>query len=452
MVDGDPLASSREAFHSLNFRWLMVLRWAAVVGQTLAVAVVQWWIGIPLPLALIAPIIGAEVVLNLAALRVNRTRRSVGELELAGWVALDLIAFTILLFLSGGPTNPFSFFYIVHVAMAALTLRPLYTWGLVGLSAIGYAALFVWHIPLDTAAGPHWDREDIFLHGSWVAYALGSSCIAYFLHRARRALKQQEELLLEQRELGVQAERLSSLATLAAGAAHELANPLSTIAVVSKELEHDLTKLLGDSEHGKTAVEDVSLVRNQVERCRKILGRMAHTAGEAPGEADSWITLRDLLEEALAELPDKDAIDREVAPELHDAELRCPKEALAQALRVLVDNALDASEGRVQVMARSDADGVRIEVSDTGEGMPHEVLLHAFEPFFTTKPPGKGMGLGLFLARNVAGRLGGGLTLESKSGQGTVAGLWLPPERLRKAEASSSSAEAHPFEPDPAVR
>lgn len=413
----------------LDFRWLMALRWAAVVGQTLAVVVVDRFYRIALPLEPMVGVLVAEVLLNLAALRVSRTRKAPTDREVAAWVAADLTAFTALLYLSGGPSNPFSYFYILHVAMAALTLNPRYTWALVLGSAAGYASLFAWHLPLGPAQNPHFTREQVFQHGAWAAYALGASCLAYFLHRVRAALRLREQLLSEQRELRIQAERLSSLATLAAGAAHELANPLSTIAVVSKELEHELGRLLGN-DASQTAIADVALMRSQVERCRKILGRLAHTAGQAPGEAEDWLTLRRLLEGAVAELPNASRVELEVPSELDQAELYCPKEALAQALRVLLDNALDASE-RPVVMAAELSGQLVIRVVDQGRGMPPDVLQRAQEPFFTTKPPGKGMGLGLFLARNVVSRLDGQLRLQSRPESGTTAEVFLPRARVR---------------------
>lgn len=414
----------------LNFRWLVALRWAAVVGQTITVLVVVAYFHIALPLVGVATVLGLEVLLNLVAHWASRTRTAPSEFEVAIWVLGDLSAFTALLYLCGGPSNPFSFFYILHVAVAALTLSPAYTWTLVVVSAAGYASLFAWNVPLGAPENPAVSREQVLLYGAWVAYALGSSCIAYFLHRARAALRLREVLLAEQRELRLHAERLSSLTTLAAGAAHELSNPLSTIAVVSKELEHELGRLLLGSEAGKTAVADVALMRSQVERCRKILGRMAHTAGQAPGETERWFRVRQLLEEAVAELPDASRVVLQVSPELESAELFAPKEALAQALRVLVDNALDASAEPVLVVLSLDGH-LSIRVRDQGKGMSRDVLQRALEPFFTTKPPGKGMGLGLFLARNIAERLEGTLTLHSEPNSGTSAELRMPAERVR---------------------
>src|SRR5690606_40054242 len=105
---------------------------------------------------------------------------------------------------------------------------------------------------------------------------------------------------------------------------------------------------------------------------------------------------------------------------------RAPLGAVAQALANLLDNALDASEGPVELEAQPAPGGLRVEVRDQGHGMPPEVEARATEPFFTTKEAGRGMGLGLYLARVTAERLGGSLALRTSPGEGTVVRLFLP--------------------------
>src|SRR5690606_26759974 len=121
-------------------------------------------------------------------------------------------------------------------------------WSLVVFSVASYAALFSWHVPLQHAVGS-WD---VHLHGVWVAYGLGATCVVYFIQRARAEIQEREQRIAEEADLRLQAERLSSLATLAAGAAHELASPLATIAILSKELQHDLRDTGNDA-----ALQDV---------------------------------------------------------------------------------------------------------------------------------------------------------------------------------------------------
>jgi two-component system sensor histidine kinase RegB len=94
----------------------------------------------------------------------------------------------------------------------------------------------------------------------------------------------------------------------------------------------------------------------------------------------------------------------------------------------VLQNALDASppDGEVQLQIEFDKDLVRVVIRDDGKGMNPEQLTRAGDPFFTTKEPGKGMGLGLFLARSVVERLGGQLKLESPAGRGVTATLEIP--------------------------
>jgi two-component system, sensor histidine kinase RegB len=424
----DRLRGGPSTVNLLNFRWLTMLRWAAVVGQTLAIFCVTAGLRVSLPLLPVSCIILAELIANLAAWHRGRTQTRLHERELAAWVGFDLVAFTSMLYFTGGPSNPFSYFYIVHVAVAALTLHARFAWSLVLLSTLSFAALFARHIPI-AAQEQNWN---LHLHGLWVGYSLAASCVVYFLQRARATIEERDEELAVQRKLTEQTERLSSLATLAAGAAHELSSPLATIAVVSKDLALDLR-----ASGNHRVLEDVELVRGQVERCRKILARLAHTAGEAPGELDQWVSVNMLLDAAVHELPQQNRVDTEVESTLRRTELRCPKEALCQALRVLLENAIEASTGPVRLEALSKERGLLIRVTDQGEGMSSAVLERVFEPFFTTKPAGKGMGLGLYLARNVVLSLHGTLRLRSRPGNGTQAELELPQERLRNLRHSS---------------
>jgi two-component system sensor histidine kinase RegB len=406
----------------LNFRWLTALRWVAIIGQTLAIGFVHWWMDVPLSLVPLGVVILLEFIVNLIATERGKSGSTLNEGEIAAFVALDSIGFSILLYLTGGPSNPFTFFYIVHVAVAALILSPPYAWSLVGLSVASYSALFLKSVPLTHAV----ENLDVHLYGVWVAYGLGATCIVYFLQRARAEIEDRERLLAEQAKLQQQADQLNSLATLAAGAAHELGSPLATIAVVSKELEYELERVgqLG-------ALADVALVRTQVERCRKILTRMAHTAGEARGESDDWMQLQRLLADTVDELPERSRVKLHVDPSLRSSQLKCPKEALQQTLRVLLENALDASTAEVSLDVSLDRGHPVIAVTDSGAGMDAPVLRRVFEPFFTTKAPGKGMGLGLFLARNVVTGMSGNLALDSQLGSGTKARITLPIERIR---------------------
>jgi two-component system sensor histidine kinase RegB len=226
------------------------------------------------------------------------------------------------------------------------------------------------------------------------------------------------------RVAAARSEKLASLATLAAGSAHELSTPLATIAVVARELERQLEREPVD---GKV-IADARLIRDQVERCRKILSQMAADAEGSRHEACAPVRPLELVAEALDGVPERTRVAVELDEAAAGRTLNVPPRSVARAMRAVLENALSASapDGTVRLRIAEAGDGWRIEVEDDGIGAPPEVIARAGEPFFTTKPTGSGMGLGLFLTRAVLDRLGGRLELESTLGQGTSAVLLLP--------------------------
>jgi two-component system, sensor histidine kinase RegB len=417
------LAAGGDSAHRINFRWLNRLRWGALVGQVATILVVDRVLGIELPHTPVAVVVAFEALTNVAATLWLRWGRAPGEATLALTMALDIAILTALLFFTGGPFNPFSFLYLVHIALAAVVLRSAWTWILVALSLACSAGLFYGHawLRLDgSRTGNHLEHMQLHMQGMWFAFAVAAGFIVYFVTRVQRALAEREADLAAERAAALRNERLASLATLAAGAAHELATPLGTIAVTARELERQAVR------RQPAPIEDVRLIRSQIERCRAILDQMAADAGESAGEAPVPTTLAQIIEEALRDLPPHPPVDVDLG-QLRELTLLAPPRALGQALGVLVKNAQDASPpgGAVRIRAERDGAELQLSVGDRGPGMPPEVLAHAGEPFFTTKAPGRGLGLGLFLARTVIEQLGGRLSIDSRPGRGTLATLTL---------------------------
>lgn len=402
----------------LNFSWLMTLRFAELAGQTATILGVEWLLDIPVPLLPLFVIVGVGLLSNLACVLWLSREPLVAEWHLAAIMALDVALLTALLYFTGGPQNPFSFLYLVQIALAAVVLRAHWTWMLTALSLGSFGILLVTSRELAVL-------YDTSVHhqGMWVALGVASAFIVYFLLRIVGALAERERELSEVRQRSARQKRLTSLATMAAGAAHELATPLSTVALVAKELERALDKR-GES----VMAEDARLIREQVGRCRMILDQMAGGAGEHPGEGIASLTVSELLAEAMVGARAKPPVRFELPDDVASLVVRLPPRAMAQALRSLITNAQDASlhDTDVAITGRRRTDGVLIDVVDRGPGMSPEVLERVGEPFFTTKEPGHGMGLGLFLTRAVVESLGGTLQLRSSHGRGTVASVTLP--------------------------
>jgi two-component system sensor histidine kinase RegB len=407
----------------VNIQWLARLRWAEVAGQAATVLVAQFLLGGQLPIAALLGVVSLGLVSNLAVEMVffggrrhgAITPRPVHEWHIALIMMIDIAILTGLLYLTGGPNNPFSFLYLVQIALAAVLVRARWTWMLVGLSFVGFGILLVAH---ERLAIP----EDNHAYGAWVALGVASAFVVHFLLRITDALAERESELTEARGLAARQERLASLATMAAGAAHELSTPLGTVALAAKELERALTKH-ADPE----LAADARLIREQVGRCRSILDQMAQGAGTV-GESVTPCSVAELIDETLVGIRDAPRVLREISDEVSAQKLQLPPRAVSQALRSLVTNAQDASPptSAVVITARIPDGHLEIVIRDRGAGIPQDVKDRIGEPFFTTKAPGRGMGLGLFLARAVIEAVGGVLQIDPLDGGGTEVRVQLP--------------------------
>ena len=424
--DGAPapldLASERGRIH---LSWLVQLHWWAILGQAVVIVAADAITGIALPSTTLVGLLVVEVVGNFA-LGAWAARVRVTDGAIAAVMLLDVVVLTVLLDLTGGASNPFSTLYLVNIALGAVLLPSRWSWGLMTASLLGFGGLFV-H---EALVGPHHHVRllvdqahamESHLRGMWVAFALAAIFVVFFVQRVSSALAERDRELDETRVLAARREKLASLATLAAGAAHELGTPLGTIAIVAKELERALASDGTDEVRG-----DLKLIREMVARCRAILNRMSARAGEHAGEAFERITADAWAAAALDGLPWRERVTvEEVAP---DAAILAPPLAMGDALRGLLKNALQASapDANVALRITEERGRVRAAVKDRGRGMPPEILARVGEPFFTTKGPGDGMGLGLFLTRALAEQLGGEFHIASRPAEGTEAWIDLP--------------------------
>jgi two-component system sensor histidine kinase RegB len=338
-----------------------------------------------------------------------------------GWFLIfDVSLLSGLLYLSGGPTNPFSILYVVYIAMSAVMLAPVWTWTIAVLSVASFAGLFWFHLPREEL-GNHGHGFQTHLYGMFVAFVLAASLITYFVSRLSQTLRQRERALAEAEERTHRWGKLASIATLAAGAAHELGTPLGTIAVAAKELQRRASALPG----GERLVEDTELIREELERCRKVLDRMALAGGENVGEAPSSIVVEDLFAAVRARLTPEQSKRWETHSGV--ARIEGPQEAVLQLVENIARNGFDACEtGRVSLDVRGLEGAVDLRFADEGHGMDEQALKRATDPFFTTKNKGDRMGLGLFLARALVDSLGGQLLIESEPGHGTTVRVVIP--------------------------
>ena len=380
--------------------WIIRLRYAMAFGQVATALVVDRILHIDLPLGwiCIAPLL---VVLSNLWLSARATAPDgparFAESTLIGWVfVLDTLCLTAVLMLTGGPYNPFSLLYLVHITLSAAILNQRQTWVLGVLACVCFALLFRIYRPISALEMHHpGDGVNLHLAGMWVGFAVATLLVTMFSGKISELLREREESLLQMQEELARKDRLASLVTLAAGAAHELSTPLGTIAVVAKELERYATRTVRDS----AVAEDSRLIRTEVDRCRQILHRMSIDGAEPAGEPLESVQVDVLLDGIVSSFSPASTLKIEASHEDREVVLTVPRHAIEQAIIALVKNGIEAGPaGSPVILSISRSPGsVRFVVKDCGGGMSLDSLRHAGEPFFTTKEPGKGMDSGYFL-------------------------------------------------------
>lgn len=404
-----------------NLRRLLGLRAITLAGLGLALWFVVVRLGMPLPVAPLAGVLTGMLVISLTTLWRLRCAWPVQDRELFGQLLLDVASLTALFYFSGGSANPFVVLYLLPLAIAAAALPAPYVWGMAGVTTVCYTALLAWHVPLPHGAQAHDADFGMHVLGMWLGFVLSATLIAWFAVKMAATVRDRDRTLAALRENALRHERVLALGTLATGAAHELGTPLSTMAVLVKDIA---------PEQGISAGK-LGILRTQIARCKEILASLSAAAGQVRAESgqslalDVW--LRELTERWLALRPGVSANQRlegTQPPPRVVAEL-----TLAQAITNILNNAADASPESVEIDARWNADELVLEIADRGVGLAPEVQASAGAPFLTTKSDG--LGLGLFLAYTTFSRFGGDVRLMQREGGGVLCRLTLPLAALK---------------------
>lgn len=439
-----PTPLTRNA-RQLRLDTLVRLRWLAIAGQALAVAVVRFGLGFELPFGLCFVVIAASASVNLVLRIEFPASHRLGDNAATILLAFDILQLAGLLYLTGGLANPFAILFLAPVLISATALTPERTLAL-GLLAVGLSTvLALTHRPLPWFPGETLTLPFLYVTGIWAAILLGIVFTGIYAWRVAEEARQLAEALAATERVLAREQHLSQLDGLAAAAAHELGTPLATIALVVKELHHSLPQ------KGPVA-DDLRLLREQVERCRSILTKLTSMGQEESAFLET-ITLSHLVEEIVA--PQR-ALDLDVAvrtggdgPE--PMVRRNP--GVVYGLSNILDNAADFAKARVSIAAHWTDRDVVIEIRDDGPGYAPDILLRVGEPYVTTRSAsarldssgeGGGLGLGLFIAKTLLERSGAQLTLTNAAypDSGAVARIVWARQAFERGAAISPQPEA----------
>jgi two-component system sensor histidine kinase RegB len=415
------LSPGEDTTNRKNMALLIQLRWIAVVGQVVTIAFVHGWLGIALPLASMSLVLCALVLLNVGSLVRLQNRAKVSNRELLVALLLDVAALTAQLYLSGGATNPFTSLYLLQVILGAVLLDAKSTWSLVAVTCASFVGLTAFYRPLGL---PDHDLGNLFnLHiiGMFVGFALDAILLVLFVTRINRNLRDRDAHLAALRQHAAEEDHIVRMGLLASGAAHELGTPLASLSVILSDWRR-MPALSSDPE----MAEDMTEMQAALQRCKSIVTGILVSAGEARGESSSVTTVNAFLTELVGEWRAARSVSTLSYKNTFGADLAIVSDsALKQAVFNVLDNAVEASPGWVELTAERDSEALVLRVSDNGPGFAPEMLSQLGKPYQSSKGR-PGGGLGLFLVVNVVRKLGGVVTAQNRPQGGATVTLILP--------------------------
>ena len=384
---------------------ILRLRWLAALGQLAAIFIVEQGLEFDVAVVPCLTIVGFSALLNLVLQIWFNPMERLEPAFAAALLALNIVELAGLLFFTGGLQNPFSFLFLAPVLISSTALPIRLTIAL-GVLAVACASVLVFvHFPLP------WDSDDplvlppIYLFGVWLSIVVAIGVTSLYAFQVAEEARKLSDALAATELVLAREQHLTQLDGLAAAAAHELGTPLSTIYLISRELERgldDKPQLAGD----------IRTLREQAQRCRDILAKITQLSSS--GAPFDRMPLSALIEETVA--PHRDfgvtiKVRIAVAGTPEPEGMRNP--AIIYGVGNILENAVDFARTTVEVNAWWNAETVEIVVSDDGPGIAPDLLKRIGEPYLSRRSGAEegegarsGLGLGVFIARTLLERTG----------------------------------------------
>lgn len=427
-----------------NLVWLFRLRNVVIVTQLSLILISFYGLSVDLPIQQMWLIIIAVCVINLYTWMRLKTRETVSELEIFFQIILDVLAFSCLLYLTGGATNPIIWVLLLPVILTAIMLPQSYTWHMVILTCCIYTILIGYNIPLPSIE-PHLPDIGLvsiemqhYLHnmqgekyfnlhifGMWVGFIVSAGLIAFFVAELSKTLKERERTLAEARENALRDERAISLGALATSVAHDMGTPLGTMAILTHEIGLEYPKKTFYDLHQK-----MNVISQQVVRCKEALSVLSASTGEMRAESGRPMTPTKYFDEILNLWRVHDTttkLNLYIAPASIDAKVHIiADKTLTHAIINILNNASHASPSDKGIDCTVDWDErfLYLKVRDFGLGFSTEIIEFAGkQPIKSNK---QGLGVGLFLAYTIINRLGGKIKFINMETRGACVDITLP--------------------------
>ena len=385
----------------LDKKTLVVLRWIAITGQLITISFVYFILNFKFPFLYCLLIIFFGILTNIF-LQFKVKKNLLSNTSSTLYLVYDLIQLVVLIFFTGGITNPFVILLAVPAVVSSTFLSVKSTINLSFITVISLLLLTIYYYPLPSSGDLHFHAPTYYLFGVPTAITIGLIFLSYFGARFGLETRKRTDALIKMELVLAKEHELKIIGVQAAAAAHSLSTPLSTIKLVAKELEKEIGS-------NKKYSKDIKLLLSQSIRCGEILQKLSMT----PVKRDEFfenVKLQDLISEIInsfKEISDKNFLIKSINNTLNPTVKR--KSELTYGLRNFIGNASKFSSSLVEIEIESNNEITEIKVCDDGPGFPDDIKSFLGEPYIRSKNKTinskSGLGLGTFIGKTLLERM-----------------------------------------------
>ena len=385
---------------NLDRKTFVNLRYIAIIGQFFAINIVFFGLKLSFPIKTSLLVIFISLISNFY-LQFKIKPTQLKDLYAGIFLVFDLFQLTLLLYLTGGISNPFSILLIVPAIVSSTFLSVGTTFILGFMTTISLFLLTIFHYPLPGIHESSFTFPKYYLVGFLISILVGLVFLSYFGIRFAGETKKRSEAFNKLQEIISKEYELESLGGQAAAAAHSLGTPLATISVVAKELKKELGN---DNNYSK----DIDLLISQTKRCSEILKKISKKQ-IVEDRFFSFVKLEDLMEEIIESFKETSSKKISLVNNEDNNKISIKRSAeMIYGLRNFIGNAVKFSKSEVQIVIKSDKKKINVIINDDGPGFPEDIKSMIGEPYIKSKSdntnPNAGLGLGTFLGKTLLER------------------------------------------------
>lgn len=404
------------------------VRWIALFGQLMALTIVYFGFDFELPIYTCLLVVAASALVGVWQGIATQNNTKLSRRVVLSLLTFDTLQLAVLIYLTGGLVNPFAILLIAPVTVSATVLPQRDTVLLVALVALLATYLMFYHMPL-----PWGDAQfiipDLYVAGLWSALVLTTFFVAVYAGIVSRQSRNLARGLADARLTMAREHQMVALGSLATAAAHKLGSPLNTITLIAHELgqmDHKLDE--------KTMREDIIALKDEAERCRKILAELNKDAIKLGQEVDDPLPIKALVASFIEERFEDSFNMISVSSGSDDGGVEpfvIRKPELLHPLETTIENAVQFARSAVVVKVTWTTAKLNIVIEDDGPGFQSAILAQLGDPYNSSRKDTDGhMGLGVFIALTMVEQLGGKISLTNRKHGGARVAISYPREKI----------------------